>query len=185
MKQVLSILLLFAAVFNLGGYGLFMACMEESANKKLDQALNDNSYDSSTLITIKVPLKNLPYYTNSATYQRQEGRIEIAGVQYNCVKQRMYKDTLEVLCIPNNAATKLCQARNDFYKLSNDLENASKKGKPSANQFKYFSPGNYLEKKIHGKGVYHDHLSKKSTRPSILLPFYYVTVIENPPELSC
>ena len=175
-------MLLFVAMLNLGGYGLFVACMEQNANAKMEVALDENNYDSSTLVSIKVPVKNLPYYTNSAQFQRQDGKIEVGGVVYNFVKQRIYRDTLEVLCIPNSAATKFCKARNDFYKLSNDLENAAKKGKPGANQLKYFSPITCLEKKLYDEGVYHHHLSKAVTRPFLFLPYYHITAIEYPPE---
>jgi len=183
LKQALSILLLVVAMLNLGGYGLFMACMEQRANEKMELALDENNYDSSTLISIKVPVKNLPYYTNSAQFQRQDGKIEVDGVTYNFVKQRIYRDTLEMLCIPNSSATRFCKARNDFYKLSNDLENASKKGKAAASPFKYFSPITCLEKKFHDEGVYHDPLSITSTHPLFFLPSYYATPIDNPPEV--
>jgi hypothetical protein len=184
LKNVLSIFLLTIALFNLGGYGLFMACLEERANEKMEIALDDDNYDPSTLISIKVPIKNLPYYTNSAQFQRQDGRIEIGGVQYNYVQQRIYRDTLEVLCVPNNAATKLSTARNDFYKLVNDLENAGQNKKQGAGSpFKFFSPYNYNEQSHIVLSGSHDIKKEKATRPTVIIPFYYATVIENPPEL--
>ena len=173
-----------AAMFNMGGYGLFMAHLEENATEKLGQAIDDNRYDSSVLVSIKIPFKNLPYYTGSLQYQRRDGHIEINGVQYNFVKQRIYGDTLEVLCIPNAAATKLFTARNDLYKLSSDLEHGSqnKKQGGGGNTFKYFSPGNFLEKRACGQIAFYNTASKKSTRSFIILPFYFVSAIENPPE---
>jgi len=167
----------------MGGYGLFMAHLEDEANKNIEQRLDDNNYDASAVITIKIPLTKLPYYTNSAGYERQNGEIEINNVKYNCVKKRIYNDTLEVVYIYNAEATKLCTARTDFYKLCNDLQNAGKgKKSPAGNTLKFFSPGNCRERKPVDQLCFNNNCTGLS-RPFIMRPFYYVTMIENPPEI--
>ena len=82
----------------------------------------------------------LPYYNNSKSFERREGQIEITGVQYNYVKQRIYHDSLELVCIPNKAATQLRSAKDDFFKLVNDLQyGQSKKTNSHNNNYKNFS----------------------------------------------
>lgn len=172
--------MLVVALFNLGGYGLFMAHVEEQAMQRFEQQLDDDNYNSQHLITFKLPVQNLPYYTNSQEYQRQEGEIEINGVTYNYVKRRIYNDSLEVVCIPNTEVTRLRTARNDFFKRCADLENALKSKKAVA-AFKFFSPGNYREKKASaGLLFYNDCTSIQ--QPCCLLPNFYTRQIENPPE---
>ncbi len=41
------------------------------------------------------------------------------------VKKRIYKDSIEYICLPNQAKTNLRTAREDFFKLVNDLNNLS------------------------------------------------------------
>jgi len=167
----------------MGGYGLFMAHLEDEANKNMEQQLDAESYDTSTLITIKIPLTKLSYYTNSADYERQNGEVEINGVKYNYVKKRIYNDTLEMVCIFNAEATKLRTARNDFFKLCNELQNAAKSKKaPAGNTLKFFSPGNCRERKTADQLCFINNCTGLA-RPFVMRPFYYVTVIERPPEI--
>jgi hypothetical protein len=161
-----------------------MAHLEDQANEKMVQELDNSKYVASHLISIKVPLTFLPYYTNSAEYLRQDGRIEIGGVIYNYVKARIYNDSLEVLCIPNAEATKLLTAKNDFLKFSNDQQRGGqgKKPVPAGKSFKYFSPGNCQAKNPAKRLAFLASLSKLN-RAYLILPFYYVTVIEEPPDV--
>jgi hypothetical protein len=63
-----------------------------------------------------------------------DGEIEINGIHYNYVKYRMYEDSVEYLCIPNQAKTKLSNARDEFYKLVNDLQHPSQNKKPGSSE---------------------------------------------------
>lgn len=84
----------------------------------MSAALDADNYLSSELISIKLPA-NMPYYTGSGTYERVDGEIEISGRQYNYVKRRLFNDSLELLCIPNNTKMMVHEAGNEFYKLVN------------------------------------------------------------------
>jgi len=172
--------MLVVALFNLGGYGLFMAHVEEHAMEKFEQQLNNSDYSSSQLVTFKLPVNSLPYYTNSQEYQRQSGEIEINGVIYNYVKRRIFNDSLEVVCIANYEVTRLRTARNDFLKLCTDLQNASKSKKAVAG-FKFFSPGNCRERKVITHILFYNDCMGIQ-QPCCLLPTLYTRVIENPPE---
>ena len=71
---------------------------------------------------------HLPYQTNWSSYQRYEGEIEVDGMMYKYVKRKVANDTLYVMCIPNTKKMHLETAKNDFFKMSNDLQtNDSKK----------------------------------------------------------
>ena len=72
MKKVAAILLLGIFSFNLFGYRLVASFLENKANAAMELSLDENDYDNDQLISIKQPT-NLPYYKNSAVFQRIEG----------------------------------------------------------------------------------------------------------------
>jgi hypothetical protein len=181
LKKLLSIFLLLVAIFNLGGYGLFMAHLEDKANEKMEQQIDGNAYEASQLISIKIPLTNLPYYTNSADYKRQDGHIEVQGIVYNYVKERIYNDSLEMLCIPNSEATTLLTAKDDFFKLSNELQKQGKKPAPVAKAFKFFSPYYWFNNIVLKQSMFAVALQQQSSA-SVIRPVYYTSNIEDPPD---
>ena len=124
MKKTTAILFLTVFLFNWFGYRLLSSFLQEKAGLALIISLDNDQYDESDLLSIKLP-SNLPYYTNSKHFTRMDGEIEIDGIHYNYVKCRMYQDSLEYLCIPNKARNRLSSARDEFYKLVNDLRHPS------------------------------------------------------------
>ena len=108
--------------FNWYGYQLLSSYLETRANKQLEARLDENKYDESQLISIKIPSTHLSYYNPSSEFQRVDGQIEVGGVEYKYVKRRLFNDSMELLCIPNHTAMHLQTARNEFFKLVNDLQ---------------------------------------------------------------
>lgn len=102
--------------------------MLHQANQQLETVLDNNDYDESQLIELKVPV-HLPYQTNWTSYQRYSGEIEMNGVTYKYVKRKLANDTLYLKCIPNMEKMHLETARNEFFRISNNLlqNNNSKK----------------------------------------------------------
>lgn len=128
MKKTASIFFLGILLFNWFGYRLVSSFLEEKANYALIYSLDKDQYNEDDLITIKLP-SNLPYYTSSIYFTRMDGEIELNGKHYNFVKTRMYKDSIEYRCIPNKDRTRLGNARDEFYKLVNDLQHPSQNKK--------------------------------------------------------
>jgi hypothetical protein len=128
LKKVIAILLLGVFSFNWVGYRLMTSILEDHADAILEGQLDQNEYDESELISIKIPA-NLPYLVNSPDFSRVDGEITINGVHYNYVKQRVYNDSLEYLCIPNREKTRLHNAKDEFYKVVNDLQHPSQNKK--------------------------------------------------------
>jgi hypothetical protein len=114
--------------FNWLGYKFVFAWLEEKHNSKLEAQLDENNYDESSLVSIKTAF-SIPYgYLNkSDKFERWKGEIEINGIHYKYVKRRFFKDSIELLCIPNMMATKLKEARQDYYRYSNDLQSDQNK----------------------------------------------------------
>jgi hypothetical protein len=126
MKKFASILLSIFFLFNLAGYRFVADFLSDKYENDLQAKLDVDDYSDSDLISIKVPL-SVPYGPNSPAFEKVEGSIEIEGTSYQYVKRRFYKDSLEVLCIPNKAKTNIRNARDAFAQLANDFINFSPK----------------------------------------------------------
>lgn len=113
-------------LFNWFGYRLLTSFLQDRADASLEFQLDNNKYDESQLISIKIPA-NLPYYNNSQRYERVDGQIAINGKHYNYVKRRLFNDSLEYLCIPSEEKTRLSHASDEFFKLINDLQHPQNK----------------------------------------------------------
>ena len=112
--------------------------MQLKTNEHLEALLDNNSYDDSQLMELKIPV-HLPYQNSWTTFERYNGEIEIEGVMYKYVKRKLSNDTLYLMCIPNTKKMHLETAKNDFFKISNDLmQNNSSKNLVTRNSvYKY------------------------------------------------
>ncbi|HEY8397607.1 MAG TPA: hypothetical protein VIK80_06690 [Flavihumibacter sp.] len=131
MKKLAAISLMGILLFNVLGYRAVFSWLEQHTYHALYQQLDEQQYDESELITLKVPIDQLPYYTNSSTFEKVTGSISIGGHTYQYVERRIYNDSLEVRCIPNAKATQLTNARDLFFQLVNDLQHTNSNGKQS------------------------------------------------------
>ena len=114
--------------------------MQKHANKQLEIALDDNSYKESELILLKIPV-NIAYQNSWTSYERYDGEIEMNGVKYKYVKRKLANDTLYLKCIPNKKEMALQNAKNDFFKITNDLtQNKNPKKADNSNSvFKFLT----------------------------------------------
>jgi len=127
LKQVAATLLLILLFFNWTGYRLFMACMQNNATATLQSRLDNNQYDRTNLRSIKLPVRHLAYSKSSPSFERIDGRVSINGTQYRYVLRRLWKDSLEFLCIQDIAATKFQGASDEFFKMVNGLQDKDQK----------------------------------------------------------
>lgn len=106
--------------------------MEGQADVKLEARLDRDDYDESQLIELRVPI-NLPYHNDWKEFERFSGSIEINGVHYNYVKRKVEKGELVLLCLPNDEKQQLQSARDQFFKLVNDLQQPGSNKKSDQN----------------------------------------------------
>ncbi len=175
-------MLLGILVFNWCGYRLLTACLEAGANEQLKISLDDNKYDESELISIKVPAERLSYYNNSSQFERVDGEIEIGGLQYNYVKRRLYNDSIEMLCVPNHSAMHLRKADNDFFKLVNNLQRPAQDKKTDSHSYKSFSGDYFTANDLFNITDPFCNMKKSSFYYSVMLPFGSKFTEERPPQ---
>ncbi len=102
------------------GYTAIFSFIIHKSDKELVQRLDQSRYDHADLVQIKIPM-NLPYYNSQSDFERIDGEITYKGVYYSYVKRKVANDTLYIMCLPNQAKTKLHGAQTDYAKKSNDL----------------------------------------------------------------
>lgn len=85
----------------------------------MTQRLDAEEYDDSQTVTIKIPL-TVPYATDSREFVRVDGVFEHEGDIYHLVKQRLYSDTLEIVCIKDRESKHMEQALNEYVKTFTD-----------------------------------------------------------------
>ena len=126
LRKIAAILLLGILVFNWVGYRLFSDFLLYRSDVKLEARLDKNDYKESELIQIKIPL-TLPYQLNWKSFERFDGEIDVDGIHYKYVKRKIYNDSLILLCLPNKSKQKIEKAKDDYFKIVNDIDPASQK----------------------------------------------------------
>ena len=132
VKKLAAISLLILLLFNFVGYRLLFYAMQKQADRELVTKLDNAVYDESELITITVPL-TLPYLTNWKDFERTDGEIKLDGKIYHYVKQKVYEGQLILMCLPDEQKMHLENAKDDFFKLANELLSNSSSSKKSGN----------------------------------------------------
>lgn len=117
--------------FNWFGYRAVFNYAQEKEDNKLEAKFDNNSYDESQLIEIRVPL-NMPYQSNWSSFERYDGEITVKGVLYKYVKRKIENNQLVLLCYPNSDKMRLLNARDEFFKLANDFQQQNDNKKPAA-----------------------------------------------------
>lgn len=126
MRKIAAILLLVILLFNWVGYRLLTGFLQHRSDVQLEARLDKNDYDESTLIEIKIPLQ-LPYQLNWKSFERFDGEIDVDGIHYKYVKRKIYNDSLVLLCLPNKTKQALEKAKDDYFKVVNDIDPSSQK----------------------------------------------------------
>lgn len=106
--------------------------MENKADQRLEEQLDNNQYAESELIEIRVAL-NVPYQSNQTEFERHYGEMEIDGKYYTYVKRKVENGFLVLKCIPNSSKQQIKAAGNDFFKVANGLDQNQQSKKDNSN----------------------------------------------------
>jgi hypothetical protein len=188
VKRIAAILLMGILFFNWYGYRLLTSWLEARADHQLEARLDANSYDESQLITLKVPSTHLSYYNSSSQFERVDGQIEIGGVRYKYVERRLFNDSLELRCIPNQASMRLATLKNEFFKGTNDIQQGNgqpKKSDSHPGSAKSFSTTDYytVNDLIILGSLYYTRLLK-SPDQAVAITSSLLSTDEQPPDPS-
>lgn len=134
LKRLFAILFLSVLLFNLYGYQLLINHWQEREETAFEQELHTNLQEDE-LVSIKLPAALPPYSDNLENLEWIDGEITVNGTIYKYVKRRIFKDSIEFLCVPHTARMRMENAREDFFRLCNDLQAA-----PSQEESRNTSP---------------------------------------------
>lgn len=124
MKRVVTIGLLFVFLLNtLGYYGILWG-WKWKYSRDLNNQLSEESAELTTQ-TFKIPL-SVPYGVDSRDYERVEGEFQYEGETFRLVKQRLYRDTLELVVLKDVKSHQINQALADYVKTFTDKPEHSK-----------------------------------------------------------
>jgi hypothetical protein len=157
------------------------AWLENRATDKLQLQLDDNQYDQTKLISIKVPATHLSYYNNSEKFEPVQGQIEIGGLQYSFVKRRLFNDSIEMLCIPNAEAMHYKRANYDYFKLVYDLQRPGGK-KTGTHSFKRFTSVYCTVNELYQIENLYSNLESIKSAYTVTLPANSIFIHERPPD---
>jgi len=185
LKKTAAILLLGVLLFNWCGYRWVLNWMEQKADNQLVAKLDRHDYNESQLIEIHIPL-NLPYLTTQADFERCDGQVEVNGQHYNYVKRKIDNGQLVLKCIPNETRQHLQSARDNFFKLVNDLQQdrpAKKSTDTNTGAFKNVT-GDYDNQQAPAFAVLHftDARQAYAVSAAPALSRLFITIPGQPPE---
>ncbi len=101
---------------------MLTAFWENRAAAQLEATLDIDHLDTAQLILLRVSADALPYSNASEKFERFDGCIELGAARYRTVKRRLYNDSIEFLCIPDGSASPFSLAKDNFFRLVNDLQ---------------------------------------------------------------
>jgi predicted HNH restriction endonuclease len=130
MRILASIFFISILLFNSGGYRLLLDYVEVHQNTQLEMQLDDKQYDEASLIEIRVPV-SLPYQTDWKEFERVDGEVEFNGMHYKFVERKLQGGEMIYKCLPNEGKAQLVNARENFFKLVNDLQTQEPSSKKS------------------------------------------------------
>lgn len=137
MKQVIAICCLLVLCWASIGHRVANAYAQWQSDVALENRLDAGNFSEQELFTIKVPI-SLPYQVDWQQYQRVDGEIEIDGVVYHYVQQKITNDTMFLQCIPHTAKNNIAAASVKVFESLNDLQSQKQSGKKIAS-FKGFT----------------------------------------------
>ncbi len=107
------------------GYYAFFEGLQYQNKQRIIQRLDVADFDEAEAITFKIPM-SIPYATDSKEFERVDGEFDYNGEFFHMVKQRLYKDTLYIVCVKDNTSKQIHQALKDYVKTFSDKPADSK-----------------------------------------------------------
>ena len=118
-----------------------LSVKQDHADQKLESRIDNNDYDDSRLIEIRVAM-NMPYQERFTDFERHSGEVTIDGMVYRYVKRKIEGDILILKCIPNHSKQQLIKTADDLAKSNSGQDQDNPGNKQSNSNSKTFS-GDY------------------------------------------
>lgn len=142
------------------------------------QAKIENLQDSDpSLFTVKIPIR-LPYHTDWKDYESVEGEVTYHNTTYRYVKQKVFRDTLILLCVNYPEKSQIHKNYSDYFKKVNDLNSDSSKKQV----LKQAKDDFYQKSKSFLAEIYPVTISGYFALNRVLKTSSFIPIIEIPPD---
>lgn len=129
MKKVFAMAMLALLLFNLGGYSLLFQYFIYRSDASIIENINNNHYSEKDLIEVKIP-GHLAMDEDWKDFALISGTVHFKDKSYNYAELKMTRDTMYLLCIPNNDKTRLINANVIYAKNVSDIQSNKKSHTP-------------------------------------------------------
>lgn len=120
-RKHVTVLFLILMVLSSIGYYPFLSLVKQQASLRTKNRIENNPHDLGANMIIKVPF-SYPYGAHDEHYQPASGEIMYKDTVYQLVRQRVYEDTLYIVCMRDTRTTE-AQGRVAGYVMSFSTEN--------------------------------------------------------------
>ncbi|MFI5159823.1 MAG: hypothetical protein ACHQHN_01030 [Sphingobacteriales bacterium] len=184
MKKLVAIILLTAHLVNIGGYVLVYQYFIHKSDVEIVKQMYDNKVNSAKLLELKVPV-NMPTIQDWTEYEHIEGQIQLNNAYYNYVRLKMTRDTMYLICLPNNVKANLVKANVIMAKNMSDVP-LSKKGTTTPSAKKVISGYDNVYQVVEcNYAPLPDLISTVNNSRSYHLSNPYIESPGKPPNFSC
>jgi hypothetical protein len=125
LKRLISLVLLFIFLFNMGGHLLLLQYFIYRSDNAINQRISHNRYKTTELVQMKIPV-HMPAVVNWEDYEPISGQMMVNNYCYNYVELKITRDTMFLLCLPNHEKTRL-ENSNEICAQHTDDDPAGKK----------------------------------------------------------
>jgi hypothetical protein len=161
------------------GYYLVFVGMEYRHDVRMSRSLDEDVYDPSRVVTLKIPLA-VPYMYDNADFVRVAGKFQHKGETYRLIKQRYQQDTLTVICMKDQYARQIKDAMADYVSTFADQQPDGDNPHKVPTFIKDYIPFHIVLKSKSAGWV----AEIPSTVTAVDLTARYSSIIQHPPESS-
>lgn len=169
-------------LFTWYGYQPLLHYLQTSNETAISTAIAEEQFESD-LVSIKIATQLPPYATDSRSFEWVRGEVEVEGRYYQYVKRRIFKDSIEYLCVADHGRQKIENARENFFRLCNDLSTTKKSDAPQT-VVKPFAFETVIAADWIGLAIADQHSHRFHPFEQIALPAQHSSTPEQPPEVS-
>lgn len=113
---------------NIAGQGFYIRLLMRNGVHKQERHIDNGNFDRSKLVEMKIPF-HAPYYSSSPGYERFYGEANINGSFYSYVERKIQKDTIYLICLPNDENNFLQHIKLNLSKSNAAQDGQEKNGK--------------------------------------------------------
>jgi len=124
MKRLFSFFFLLLILLNTIGYYEVLLFMESQNYDKAVQKISGNENEISGNLLLKIPLASR-FNEDDREYRKAQGEVVVEGELYHFVKQKLYQDTLYIICLRDAKTSEVREALSDLSKTMADQNHKS------------------------------------------------------------